>query len=344
MNFIIRNMQESDIQRFYEGFAAQGWNKPVSLFQKYYTEQQNGSRTVYVAASENHVLGYATLLPKDENGPFKDQNVPVVCDFNVLEQYQRQGVGTAILDQIESDVRQYADKICLGVGLHRGYGPAQRLYIKRGYIPDGSGVWYDDAVLEPYAPCCNNDNLILYLSKDLTAIFCESRRLLFQKITQDDFDAVAKMLRNQEVMYAWEHAFSDEEIHAWISRRMTQYDQLGYDYFLASDKKSGQVVGQIGLLDELIGEEHCIGIGYILNQEYWHCGYATEGAETMLDYAFRILKKDKVVTTIRPENLSSIAVATRIGMTKTGELIKHYNGKDMLHWVFEKFSPMSGEI
>ena len=286
---------------------------------------------------------------------FADANSPQQLQIFLDNAYNADKLGAELLNKYSKFMFLYCDGELAGyfkineasaqTDLHDSTSlEIERIYIKRGYIPDGSGVWYDDAVLEPYAPCCNNDNLILYLSKDLTAIFCESRRLLFQKITQDDFDAVAKMLRNQEVMYAWEHAFSDEEIHAWISRRMTQYDQLGYDYFLAIDKKSGQVVGQIGLLDELIGEEHCIGIGYILNQEYWHCGYATEGAETMLDYAFRILKKDKVVTTIRPENLSSIAVATRIGMTKTGELIKHYNGKDMLHWVFEKFSPMSGEI
>ncbi len=56
-------------------------------------------------------------------------------------------------------------RVCLGVGLHSGYGGAQRLYAKRGYLPDGSGVWYRDAVCEPYAICRNDDDLILYLSK-----------------------------------------------------------------------------------------------------------------------------------------------------------------------------------
>ena len=53
----------------------------------------------------------------------------------------------------------------LGVGLHSGYGGAQRLYAKRGYLPDGSGVWYRDAVCEPYTICRNDDDLTLYLSK-----------------------------------------------------------------------------------------------------------------------------------------------------------------------------------
>ena len=49
---------------------------------------------------------------------------------------------------------------------HSGYGAAQRLYSKRGYLPDGSGVWYRDAPMEPYGPCAADDDLVLYLWKD----------------------------------------------------------------------------------------------------------------------------------------------------------------------------------
>lgn len=54
----------------------------------------------------------------------------------------------------------------LGVGLHSGYGSAQRMYIKRGYIPDGSGVWYNNMLLEQNAQCRNDDDLVLYLIKE----------------------------------------------------------------------------------------------------------------------------------------------------------------------------------
>ena len=49
-----------------------------------------------------------------------------------------------MLEESEKRVRLISDKVTLGVGLHSGYGPAQRLYIKRGYIPDGTGVWYQN--------------------------------------------------------------------------------------------------------------------------------------------------------------------------------------------------------
>lgn len=54
-----------------------------------------------------------------------------------------------------------------GVGLHSGYGAAQRMYVLRGYVPDGSGVWYEGRVWDQYAPCVNDDELNLFLSKKL---------------------------------------------------------------------------------------------------------------------------------------------------------------------------------
>jgi hypothetical protein len=32
----------------------------------------------------------------------------------------------------------------ISVGLNQSYGPAQRLYVKKGYIPDGAGMCCDD--------------------------------------------------------------------------------------------------------------------------------------------------------------------------------------------------------
>ena len=53
-------------------------------------------------------------------------------------------------------------------GLHSGYGSAQRMYAKRGYIPDGTGVWYRDKPCAQYeTEIANDDDLVLFLSKKL---------------------------------------------------------------------------------------------------------------------------------------------------------------------------------
>ena len=140
-NLIIRPLQEEDCGVFAEGFAAQGWNKPLCQFQKYLEEQKAGSRKVVAAQWQGEAAGYATLLPGAEAGPFVGKGWPEITDFNVLRKFQRRGIGNRILDTAEQLAARTSGQVVLGVGLHSGYGSAQRLYVKRGYVPDGSGVW-----------------------------------------------------------------------------------------------------------------------------------------------------------------------------------------------------------
>ncbi|WP_461813430.1 GNAT family N-acetyltransferase [Blautia sp.] len=90
-----------------------------------------------------------------------------MVDFGVIVKYRKNGIGSRLMDAAEKVAAQYSDMVYLGVGLHEGYGSAQRMYVKRGYIPDGTGVWYGEKVCPQYADCCNDDDLVLYFSKAL---------------------------------------------------------------------------------------------------------------------------------------------------------------------------------
>lgn len=168
----VRSMEKKDCQAFADGFAAQGWSgKDLAQYERYLREQESGARQVIVGEWQGETAGYATLLPRAEAGPFADKPWPEICDFNVLEKFQRRGIGHKIMDAAEQLAARVSDTVCLGVGLYGlsgaagGYGTAQRMYSKRGFVPDGSGLWYRDKPLEPYTPCVNDDDLVLYLSK-----------------------------------------------------------------------------------------------------------------------------------------------------------------------------------
>jgi GNAT superfamily N-acetyltransferase len=164
---LIRPMVESDIPLMAEGFALQGHHKPAAQFKSYFLQQREGRRIVFVALFSLEFAGYVTLLPKTDKGPFAGCDIPEINDFNVLEKFQRRGIGTLLMDAAERVAAVLCDKVSLGVGLHSGYGQAQRMYAKRGYIPDGTGVWYGNCPLPPYSECHNDDDLVLYLTKNL---------------------------------------------------------------------------------------------------------------------------------------------------------------------------------
>ena len=157
-------MIKSDIESLSHGFMNQGWPGREEILARYFLEQESGEREVLVAEIDGAVAGYVTILPSAKHGPFAEV-YPELSDFNVFEPFRNQGVGNQLLEEAEKRVKLVSIKVSLGVGLHSGYGPAQRLYIKRGYIPDGSGVWYRNQPLEMNATIQNNDDLVLYISK-----------------------------------------------------------------------------------------------------------------------------------------------------------------------------------
>jgi len=125
---------------------------------------------LFVAVYEGRVAGICTLVLNLVEGPFGNRNIPEIVDFNVLFDKHNCGIGTKILDVVEEEAAKISKLVYLAVGIHSGYGAAQRMYINRGYIPDGTGAWYQRKQLDQYAPCCNDDDLVLFLSKELTCV------------------------------------------------------------------------------------------------------------------------------------------------------------------------------
>lgn len=162
-------MVADDIQALHTSFGlGQGWEgMSVEKFTNYYEEQASGIRQVLIATIADKAVGYLTLIPNDEVGPFANKQLPTVKDFNVLIKFRGLGVGSRLMDEVERIAKELADEICLSVGLYTDYGTAQRMYVKRGYVPDGSGVWHHNRNLHPYEACVNDDDLVLYMSKRL---------------------------------------------------------------------------------------------------------------------------------------------------------------------------------
>ena len=163
----IRRMEAGDVDRICQEFRNQNWPKPREVLEGYWEKQERGSLRVFVAQEGTDIAGYVILRPVPEAGPFAGKPLPEIGDLIVFIPFQRRGIGSALLDAAEKAAAEGSGRVSLGVGLHSGYGAAQRIYAKRGYLPEGSGVWYQDRPLEPYAPCRNDDDLILYMCKNL---------------------------------------------------------------------------------------------------------------------------------------------------------------------------------
>ena len=109
----------------------------------------------------------------------------------------------------------------------------------------------------------------------------------------------------------------------------------GFGYFAVILKESGKLIGQAGLMKSTINGNEAVELGYILDNAYWHYGYGMEAARACLEYAFEELGLKTVYCSIRPENVASIRVAKKLGMTLCGSHTVIYNEKEMPHLIYE---------
>ncbi len=163
----IRLLQAADIEEIAAAFHAIGWNKAASQYQQYLAEQEAGTRVVLVATVDGHFAGYVTILWHTHYPPFQAAHIPEVSDFNVLPTYRRQKIGTRLMDEAERRIGERSPVAGIGVGLYPDYGAAQRMYVLRGYVPDGRGVWYDGHQVQPGESKPVDDSLALYFTKQL---------------------------------------------------------------------------------------------------------------------------------------------------------------------------------
>lgn len=159
----------------------------------------------------------------------------------------------------------------------------------------------------------------------------ETERLYLREMTSADFGALCAILQDEKAMYAYEGAFTDAEVWAWLERQQARYRKWGFGLWAAVLKETDAMIGQCGLTMQPWKEREVLEIGYLFQRAYWHRGYAAEAAAACKQYAFEILKAEEVCSIIRDTNIPSRNVARRNGMQKADSWVKHYRGIDMPH-------------
>jgi GNAT superfamily N-acetyltransferase len=165
----IRLLEESDPPSIAAAFTNMGWNKPETQYRRYLHEQLAGTRTCFVGIIDGQFAGYVTVDWRPTYAAFADLNIPEIQDLNVLTKYRRKGIASRLLDRAETEAARRSGVVGIAVGLHPGYNAAQRLYAKRGYIPDGRGITYRNCFVKEGASVVLDDELVMHFTKQLPA-------------------------------------------------------------------------------------------------------------------------------------------------------------------------------
>ena len=142
-----------------------------------------------------------------------------------------------------------------------------------------------------------------------------TERLLLREFTLQDADALAAVLGDPVAMQYYPAAFDRKGVEEWIERNLERYQRVGYGLWAMVLKDSGELIGDCGCFLRDVDGRDDIEIGYHVRRDLWGNGYATEAAQACMQYAFTQLGVDRVISLIRPENMQSIRVAEKNGLT-----------------------------
>ena len=75
----------------------------------------------------------------------------------------------------------------------------------------------------------------------------ETERLYMREMEQTDFDSLCNILQDEDTMYAYEGAFSDDEVREWLDRQISRYHQWNFGLWAVILKDTDEMIGQCGL-------------------------------------------------------------------------------------------------
>ena len=162
----IRSLARRDLAGLAASFGPPPFNKPADKWPRLLSGHEGGERHTLVALLGEAVAGYASLLPRSRHGPFRAAGVPEIEDLNVGPAWRRRGIATRLIAALEAHARGEGHAtVGIGVGLDGAYGPAQRLYVRLGYMPDGHGLSSGHAPVARGETVRVDDKLNLWFTK-----------------------------------------------------------------------------------------------------------------------------------------------------------------------------------
>jgi RimJ/RimL family protein N-acetyltransferase len=145
----------------------------------------------------------------------------------------------------------------------------------------------------------------------------KTERLLLRRWRDSDRLPFQQMNADPRVMEFFPASLSFAESDALVYRAQAHFDRHGFGPFAVELLENQLFIGFIGLSIPNFDAPFmpAAEIGWRLAFNCWGRGLATEGARSVIRYAFEDLGLDSLVSFTVPENLRSRHVMEKIGMT-----------------------------
>jgi len=173
----------------------------------------------------------------------------------------------------------------------------------------------------------------------------KTERLLLRTPTSEDAGALHELFADPIVM----HGLNRDPVpdldgsRAMIERGLDGWRSDGVGPFILETAVDCRAVGWAGVMIfdtrgwtpstwTSAGRHAQPELGWALMRTHWECGYATEAAAAIRDWAYECRPIDLLVSLISPENVRSQRVARRVGATPTETIKPAHSTKETVVW------------
>ena len=156
-----------------------------------------------------------------------------------------------------------------------------------------------------------------------------TKRLHLRLFTKTDAPKVAELCNNYNLYKSTMHLpfpYKVEDALIWIDCHLENFEAQKLYEFAVTDKETGELYGAIALSHN--HQSNNGELAYWIGEEFWGNGYATEAAEALLYFAFKIKRYHKVFARYFASNPASGKVMEKLGMKKEGVLLDHIRKDD----------------
>lgn len=124
--------------------------------------------------------------------------------------------------------------------------------------------------------------------------------------------------------------FSKADILKRLTTEVHNGSEYGIQYWPFFELVTDELIGCCGLRPL---KEKEYEIGFHLRPKFWRQGYAEEASNAVIDYAFTVLRVEKLFAGHNPKNIASQKLLTKLGFTYTGE--EYYEPTGLQHPSYE---------
>jgi len=161
----------------------------------------------------------------------------------------------------------------------------------------------------------------------------QTQRLLLRPVEQRDAPLYFSRISSREAVartMLWAAHREEAETSAAVQRMVSRYADPGYCRWVIALREDDTIIGVAELLRFDMQNRSC-SFAYMIGEDYWNRGYASEALRAVFTYGFAVLGLERIEADHFSDNPASGRVMQKLGMVHCGRIEGKYEKDGIFH-------------